>query len=88
MNVPNIPNNSLTKELKELVELCQKLEDYGEGPFKFAPPATEQEIAAWEQKTESIFQKRTRNGCDFQTVLKCSLLALPISTNLNDLLLV
>lgn len=47
MNVPNIPNNSLTKELKELVELCRKLyPEYGENLCRFAPPATEQEIAA------------------------------------------
>lgn len=51
MNVPDIPNNSLTKELKELVELCRKLyPEYGENLCRFAPPATEQEIAAWEQK--------------------------------------
>lgn len=51
MKVPEIPNNSLTKEIKELVNLCQQLEpDYGENQMYFAPPTTEKEIAAWEHQ--------------------------------------
>lgn len=51
MEVPKIPENSLTEEIKELVELCRKLEpDYGGRAFSFAPPASEEEIADWERK--------------------------------------
>lgn len=51
MEVPKIPNNSLTEEIEELIELCQKLEPgYGGRAFSFNPPASEEEIADWERK--------------------------------------
>lgn len=51
MVVPNIPNNSLTEEIKEIVSLCQQLEPrYGKKATYFNPPATEEEIIAWENE--------------------------------------
>lgn len=51
MDIPKIPNNSLTEEIKEIVGLCQKLEPkYGANAFSFAPPASEEEISDWENK--------------------------------------
>ncbi|MBQ7131057.1 MAG: SMI1/KNR4 family protein [Oscillospiraceae bacterium] len=53
MVVPNIPNNSLTEEIKEIVSLCQQLEPrYGKKATYFNPPATEEEIIAWENEHE------------------------------------
>ena len=48
MYIPEIPNNSLTEEIKEIVELSKKLEK--EYDFEYAPPATEKEISAWESE--------------------------------------
>lgn len=49
MNIPTIPNNSLTEEIKEIVSLCQQLEPKcGANAFSFAPPATEEELSDWE----------------------------------------
>ncbi len=51
MNIPKIPNNSLTEEIKEIVSLCQQLEPkYGAKSFSFAPPATEEEFSNWENR--------------------------------------
>ena len=40
MYIPEIPNNSLTEEIKEIVELSKKLEK--EYDFEYNPPATEE----------------------------------------------
>ena len=48
MYIPEIPNNSLTEEIKEIVELSEKhKDDYN---FEYNPPATEKEISAWESE--------------------------------------
>ena len=49
MNIPKIPTNSLTEEIKEIVSLCQQLEPkYGANASWFESPATEEEIKQWE----------------------------------------
>lgn len=48
MYIPEIPNNSLTEEIKEIVELSKKLKN--EYDFEYAPPATEEEISTWESE--------------------------------------
>lgn len=49
MNVPKIPNNSLTEEITELVSLCEQLfPDYGEETMWFSPPESKSEIMKWE----------------------------------------
>ena len=46
-----IPNNSLTEEITEIARLCEELsEDYGDDASWFDPPATEEEIAKWEEE--------------------------------------
>lgn len=46
MFIPEIPNNSLTKEITEIVQLSKKLgNDYD---FEYDPPLPEKEIIAWE----------------------------------------
>ncbi len=51
MNIPTIPDNSLTEEIKEIVSLCQQLEPKcGANAFSFAPPATEEELSDWENR--------------------------------------
>ena len=46
MFIPVIPDNSLTKEISEIVQLSQKLEN--EYNFEFAPPLAEEKITSWE----------------------------------------
>ncbi len=48
MLVSEIPNNSLTKEIKEIVDIAVKLE--GINKFVFNSPATDDEIAALEKQ--------------------------------------
>ena len=48
MYIPEIPNNSLTEEIKEIVELSKKLKD--DYNFEYNPPATEEEIISWENE--------------------------------------
>lgn len=48
MFIPEIPNNSLTDEITQIVELSKKLEsDYN---FEYNPPATEEELSSWEKE--------------------------------------
>lgn len=45
----NIPNNSLTEKIKDIVALCEELvPEYGEDASWFLPPASEREISEWE----------------------------------------
>lgn len=48
MEVPKIPNNSLTEEIKEIVKLCQEFDDDYESYFY--PHASEEAMTEWEQK--------------------------------------
>ena len=48
MVVPNIPNNSLTEEIKEIIRLCKILESVYK--FQFHAAATEEEISKWENE--------------------------------------
>lgn len=48
MNIPNIPNNSLTHEITELVGICEELHE--EYTFMFCEPASEEALAAWENE--------------------------------------
>ncbi|MBR6394375.1 MAG: SMI1/KNR4 family protein [Ruminococcus sp.] len=49
MYIPEIPNNSLTDEITQIVELSKKLEDEGYY-FDYDPPATEEELSSWEKE--------------------------------------
>ncbi len=47
----NVPNNSLTKEIKELVRLCEQLSsDFGDHASWFLPPASDETILNWEKQ--------------------------------------
>ncbi len=48
MNIPKIPDNSLTHEITELVGLCEKLRE--EYTFMFFEPASEEALSAWESE--------------------------------------
>ena len=46
----NIPNNSLSKEIKKIIRLCEKnKEDLSDDRSWFKPPAMEEEILEWER---------------------------------------
>lgn len=45
----NIPNNSLTEKIRDIVELCEELApEYGSDASWFLAPASESEISKWE----------------------------------------
>ena len=49
MYIPKIPNNSLTKEIKRITELCEsKINEYGEASSWFEPGLSETDIHDWE----------------------------------------
>ena len=49
MYIPEIPNNSITKEIKKLTALCEKkIAEYGENSSWFKPPMIENDIQKWE----------------------------------------
>jgi len=49
MYIPEIPNNSIAKELKKLTALCEKkIADYGENSSWFKSPMIENDIRKWE----------------------------------------
>lgn len=48
MNIPKIPDNSLTHEITELVGLCEELRE--EYTFMFFEPASEEALADWESE--------------------------------------
>ena len=51
----NIPNNSLTEEINEIVALCNELaSEYGKDSSWFSAPASETEIIQWEQENKII----------------------------------
>ena len=49
MFIPEIPNNSLTEEITQIVELSKELEDEGYY-FKYYPPVTEEALSSWENE--------------------------------------
>ena len=67
MFIPEIPENSLTAEITEIVGLCRKLENDYE--FNFAPPVTESKISKWEQNHDICLPEQVMewlgftNGC-------------------------
>lgn len=51
MEIPKIPNNGLTEEIKEIVSLCEQLvPEYGEKASWFLPPESGEEIIKWERE--------------------------------------
>ena len=50
MKKPEIPNNSLKKEIKEIIRLCEKaIPEYGEKASYFEDAVSEEEMASWEE---------------------------------------
>ena len=55
MFIPEIPNNSITKELKKLTRLCEKkAKDYGVDSSWFKPAKFEKDIQKWEKDNNII----------------------------------
>ena len=49
----DIPHNSLTEDIKEIVALCEELApEYGEDASWFSEPASEDEIIKWEHENK------------------------------------
>lgn len=53
-NAMDIPNNSLTEIIKDIVALCEELtQEYGSGASWFLAPASLLEISEWERENET-----------------------------------
>lgn len=63
MYIPEIPNNSLTDEIKEIVRLSQQLED--DYDFEYDPPITEEELTLWENKHKIIIPESVKDWLRF-----------------------
>lgn len=48
MYIPNVPNNSLTKEINEIIQLTKQLQETRK--FVFNEPCSDKEISDWEKK--------------------------------------
>lgn len=54
MYIPEIPNNSITKEIKKLTELCEKkAKEYGDNSSWFKPAMLEKDIQNWENNNDT-----------------------------------
>lgn len=66
MYIPEIPDNSLTEEIKEIVEVCQKqTSKYGKNAYHFNPPASEEEINLWETKNDMTLPESYKDWLRF-----------------------
>lgn len=66
MFIPQIPNNSLTEEITEIVELCKKSEpEYGENSFIFYKPLNEEEISKWEKDNNIVLPIPLKEWLEF-----------------------
>ena len=63
MDIPTIPNNSLTEEIKEIVELCIELDDVDVSEFN--PPATDEEIKMWENRNNITLPESYKDWLSF-----------------------
>lgn len=62
----NILSNSLTKKIKELVDLCQKNEsDYGEGASWFKEPTPNEIITKWENEHNILIPETYKEWLSF-----------------------
>lgn len=66
MFIPQIPNNSLTEEITEIVELCKKSKpEYGENSFIFYKPLNEEEISKWEKDNNIVLPIPLKEWLEF-----------------------
>ncbi len=63
MYIPEIPNNSLTEEIKEIVRLSRQLED--DYNFEYDPPVTEEELTSWENENQIIIPESVKDWLRF-----------------------
>ena len=76
MYIPEIPNNSLTEEITQIVELSKKLEDEGYY-FDYDPPATEEELSSWEKENNIKIPESLKDWLSFSRYSNiCSELAI------------
>ena len=66
MFIPKIPQNSLTDEISQIVELCNKLKpDYGDNNFTFYNSINNEEISIWEKKNKIILPNQLKEWLNF-----------------------
>lgn len=63
MYIPEIPQNSLTDEITQIVELSKKLEN--EYDFEFDPPLSEVKIILWEQENNIAIPDQIKDWLRF-----------------------
>ena len=59
----NIPNNSLTSEIKTILNLAEELQ--GKRYFEFSPPASADEISKWENQNNITIPQSYRDWLTF-----------------------
>ena len=64
MYIPEIPQNSLTEEITQIVELSKKLEDEGYY-FEFLQPEDEEKIISWEKENSIIIPESVKDWLRF-----------------------
>ena len=75
MYIPEIPNNSLTEEITQIVELSKKLEE--NYFFKYYPPTTEEELSSWEKENSIKIPESLKDWLRFSSYSNiCSELAI------------
>ena len=63
MYIPKIPNNSLTKEITEIIRLSHELEnDYS---FEYTLPISEEEITTWETEHNIVIPNSVKDWLRF-----------------------
>ncbi len=66
MYIPEIPNNSLTEEIKEIVKNCNQRDSYSKNRATvFNPPATYVEINAYEKKNSILLPQSYKDWLMF-----------------------
>ncbi len=65
MFIPEIPNNSLTEEITQIVELSKLFDD--EYDFEYSPPSTEDEMNEWEDKHNIMIPESIKDWLRFSS---------------------
>ena len=65
MYIPEIPNNSLTEEITQIVELSKLFDD--EYDFEYSPPSTEDEMNEWEDKHNIMIPESIKDWLRFSS---------------------
>lgn len=62
----NIPNNSLTEKIKDLVRICEQIAaDYGDDASWFKQPTSDEVVSNWENKNNDFIPETYKEWLSF-----------------------